>query len=317
MRTYILRRLLLLPVIVLGVTILTFALFRIVPGDAIDLRCGISCTEEQKRELRDQFGLDRPFYVQYFDWLTGVSRGHLGETVFGEVELTKELRHRLPITGELLIMTVIFSLILGIPPGVISAIRPGTPIDWLARFVSVLGLSIPGFWLATLFIIFPVIWWNWSPPTFGRGFVPFFDDPWVNLQEFMLPSLALGLATAAGIMRLTRSSLLEVMRNDYIRTAWSKGLRERTVVWRHALKNAMIPVVTVLGLQVGGLLGGAVIIESIFALNGMGVLVLQSIVTREYFIVQGITFLAAIVYVTVNLAVDITYAWFDPRIRYT
>lgn len=316
MRTYILRRLLLLFPIVFGVTVLTFIIFRLIPGDPAEIYCGIQASPECVQGIRDRFGLDRQPFLQYFQWLGGVFQGDLGESIRGGPSLSDELRHRLPVTFQLLIMTFTFSVALGIPPGVISAIRPGTPLDWLVRSFSVLGLSIPYFWLGTLFVIFPAIWFDWVPPSFGRGYIPFFDDPWANLQEFILPALALALALAAGIMRLTRSSLLEVLGNDYIRTAWAKGLRERTIVIRHALKNAMIPVVTVLSLQVGVILGGSILIEAIFALPGMGLLIREAVLTREYFIVQGITFLAAILWVLTNLAIDLVYAWLDPRIHY-
>jgi peptide/nickel transport system permease protein len=213
-----------------------------------------------------------------------------------------------------MIMTMV--LFLGIPPGVLSAIRPGTPLDWIARFSSVLWLSIPSFYLGILIITFGANWFNWTPPQFGRGYVPFMDDPWVNMQQFFFPSLVLALGIAAVIMRLTRSSMLEVMRNDYIRTAWSKGLRERTVVWRHAVKNALIPVVTLIGLQLGGLLGGSVIVESLFNLNGVGKYTLEAILRRDFITVQSLVLLFAAAFVMTNLIVDIAYAWLDPRIHY-
>jgi len=213
-------------------------------------------------------------------------------------------------------MTIIFALVLGVIPGMLSAIRPNTPIDWVVRMVSVLWLSIPSFYLAILMITFGLLWFDWTPPQFGRGYVPFMDDPWVNLQEFFFPSLVLSVGIAAVLMRLTRSAMLEVLRNDYIRTAWSKGLRERTVVWRHALKNALIPVVTLIGLQIGALIGGAVIIESVYNLNGVGKYTLEAIIRRDLFVVQSLTLLFAFVYVLANLMVDIAYAFLDPRIHY-
>ena len=317
MRNYILRRLLILIPIMLGVSFLTFAMFRMIPGDAAVLRCQLGCTPEVLNDLRHEMGLDRPWYQQYGDWLWDVGHGDLGKSLTeSRLPVTTELDRRLPITGELLMMTMIMALLLGIPPGVISAIRPGTPLDWLARLGSVLWLSIPSFWLGILVIAFGVSWFNWTPPQFGRGYVPFMDDPWVNLQQFFFPSLVLALAIAAAIMRLTRSSLLEVLGNDYIRTAWSKGLRERTVVMRHALKNALIPVLTIVGLQVGALIGGSVIIESVFNLNGVGKYVLEAILRRDFFVVQSVVLLFAVAFVTANLVVDILYGWLDPRIRY-
>lgn len=317
MRNYIIRRLLLLVPIMLGVSFLTFAMFRLIPGDAAILRCQFGCTPEAVKAIRHETGLDRPWYEQYGDWLWGVVRGDLGRSLSeSKLQVNAELERRLPITGELLIMTVVFSIVLGIPPGVISAIRPGTPLDWLARVGSVLWLAIPSFWLGILIITFGLLWFGWTPPQFKHGYVPFLDDPWVNLQQFVFPSLALGLAIAAAIMRLTRSSLLEVMRNDYIRTAWSKGLRERTVVIRHALKNALIPVTTIVGIQVGALMGGAVLVERVFALPGVGLYVLEAIILRDFIVVQSVVLLFALTYVLANLAVDVLYGWLDPRIRY-
>jgi peptide/nickel transport system permease protein len=317
MRDYIIRRLLLLVPIMLGVSFLTFAMFRIIPGDAAVLQCGFGCTPEVVEELRHDLGLDRPWYVQYGDWVWGVVQGDFGESITESgLSVTTDLKRRLPITGEILIMSIILSVVLGVPPGVLSAIRPGTPLDFMARVVSVLGLSIPNFWLGILIITFGLAWFGWTPPQFGRGYVPFFDDPWVNLQQFFFPSLVLAVGIAAGIMRLTRSSMLEVLRNDYIRTAWSKGLRERTVVIRHALKNALIPVVTVLGLSIGALIGGAVLVETVFALNGIGYWVVSAVIRRDIFVVMSLTLIFAIAYVLANLIVDLLYAWLDPRIRY-
>lgn len=318
MRNYIIRRLLFLPFIMLGVSFLTFIMFRVVvPGDAAILTCGFGCTPDTVEAIRHEKGLDRPWYQQYGDWLWGVVQGDLGESLTeSELPITTELERRLPITGELLIMTMILAILLGIPPGIISAIRPGTPLDWIARVSSVLWLSIPSFWLGIMVITFGVVWFDWTPPQFGRGYVPFFDDPWVNLQQFFFASLVLALAIAATIMRLTRSSLLEVLGNDYIRTAWSKGLRERTVVIRHALKNALIPVTTIIGLQVGVLIGGAVLVEAVFNLNGVGKYVLEAILRRDFIAVQGLVLIFALAYVLANLVVDIVYGWLDPRIRY-
>ena len=316
MRDFVLRRLLLSVPIMLGVSFLTFVMFRVIPGDAAVFICGIECTPEVLQEVRQQWGLDQPWYQQYGDWLWGVLHGDLGRSFLTKLPVTTELGRRLPVTAELLVMTLFLSLLLGIPPGVLSAIRPGTVVDWLARFVSVLWLSIPAFWLGVLVVIFGVIWFSWTPPQFGRGYVSFFDEPWVNLQQFVFPSLVLALGMAAAIMRLTRSSLLEVMRNDYIRTAWAKGLRERTVVMRHALKNALIPVITIIGLQVGALIGGAVIVESVFALNGVGKYVLEAIIMRDLLVVQSVVLILALTTVVANLIVDVLYGWLDPRIRY-
>jgi len=332
MRQYILRRLLLVLPMMAGVSFLTFLAFRIIPGDVVDIHCGFQCDEETRNALRHEFGLDRPWYQQYGDWLWDIvepelhevagpievplPRLDLGESFRGHLAVTTELDRRLPITIELMVMTLIFTAVLGVPLGIFSAIRPGTAYDAAARFITILWLSVPGFYVGTLVVIFGFRWLGWLPPQFATGYTPFFDDPLTNLEQFVVPSLVLALGSAGLIMRLTRSSMLEVMRNDYIRTAWSKGLRERSVIWRHALKNALIPVVTVLGLEAGGLLGGAVLIETIFALNGLGVYVVQAVLTRELLVVQAMAFIFAFVYVLTNLTVDILYAWLDPRIRY-
>jgi peptide/nickel transport system permease protein len=317
MRDYILRRLLVLLPIMLGVSFFTFLAFRIIPADACVLKLGLGATQETIAACQKEHGLDRPWYEQYWDWVNGIPQGDLGRSLSeSDLPVTTELDRRFPITLELMIMTIIFTTVLGIPLGVLSAIRPGSIYDMVARFVTILWLSVPGFYVGTLVIIFGFRWFGWSPPQFATGYTPFFDDPLTNLEQFIVPALVLALASAGLVMRLTRSSMLEVMRNDYIRTAWSKGLRERSVVWRHALKNALIPVVTVLGLEVGGLLGGAVIVETIFGLNGIGVYIIQSVIFRDILVVQTMAFLFAFIYVITNLLVDIAYAWLDPRIRY-
>lgn len=367
MRNYIIRRLLLLVPIMILVTFMTHATFRIIPGSAAHLICQFQCTDETVAAIEHDYGLDENFFRQYGEWLGVVPDDDRGATFswtdtvspvywadytkefarpyaefvgitddgkpnqfhgvlqldFGvsflstDQQVTQALGRKLPVTLELMILALIFSIILGIPPGVISAIRPGTPLDWIVRFTSVAWLSIPNFYLAILVIAFGSSWFGWLPPNFGTGRVPsIFHDPLQNLEIFFWPSLVLSLAIAAVIMRLTRSSMLEVMRNDYMRTAWSKGLRERVVVWRHALKNAMIPVLTIMGLQVGGLIGGSVLIESVFSLDGMGAYLLKSVIGRDLLVVQSLVLIFAVVFVLINLIVDVSYAWLDPRIRY-
>lgn len=333
MREYIIRRLLLIVPIMLGVSFLTFATFRIIPGDAAVLMCGFSCTPETLHDIRGELGLDEPWYQQYGEWLgvlkndngkfDGVIEGNMGNSFFTKLPVSEELQRKYPVTLELMVMALILALILGIPAGVLSAVRPGTFLDMFTRFVSVLWLSIPSFYLGILIITFGVSWFGWTPPNFATGKAVTFIDVIqgrgslaTNLETFFFPSLVLAVGIAAVIMRLTRSSMLEVMRNDYIRTAWSKGLRERSVVWRHALKNAMIPVATIIGLQVGALIGGSVIIESVFGLNGMGIYLLEAILRRDLLVVQSLVLIFATVYVLINLTVDIAYAWLDPRIRY-
>jgi peptide/nickel transport system permease protein len=316
-----------------GVTLLTFLSYRIIPGDAAILHCTFDCTPETLQALRHEFGLDKPplpvsadsdvpfvefhEHSQFGDWVVDAVQLDLGKSFYYRTSVTDELGRRIPITVELLVFTVVLALGIGLPIGVLSAVRPATPADWFSRLCSVLFLSVPSFYLGILLITFGVWWFNWAPPQFGTGYVPIYRDPWLNIQQFFFPALVLALGEAAVLMRLTRSSMLEVLRNDYIRTAWSKGLRERSVVWRHALKNAIIPIVTVIGLQIGGLLGGAVIIESLYNLNGTGKYVLEAIIRRDIFVVQSMTLLFALTYVVANLLVDLTYAWLDPRIRYS
>ena len=340
MRSYIIRRLLLLIPIMLLVSFMTHATFRIIPGSAAHLICGFSCNEELVSDIEAEYGLDESFFRQYGEWLgvwpdddagdskvlgfgprgkfSGVLQGDFGESFLNSGQsVTQRLSQTMPVTLELMILSLFLAVVLGIPPGVLSAIRPGTVADLVARMTSVAWLSVPNFYLAILVIAFGSNWFGWLPPNFATGnAVKIWEDPLQNLETFFFPSLVLSLGIAAVIMRLTRSSMLEVMRNDYVRTAWSKGLKERTVVWRHALKNAMIPVLTIIGLQVGALIGGAVLIESVFALNGMGRYLLESVIGRDLLVVQSLVLIFAIVFVVINLVVDVAYAWLDPRIRY-
>ena len=330
MRDYIIRRLLLLIPIMLLVSFMTHATFRIIPGSAAHLICGLQCTEESIAAIEGKYGLDENFFRQYGEWLgvwpdddkgnkfSGVLQGDFGESFLNSGQsVTDRLARTMPVTAELMILSLIFAVALGIPPGVLSAIRPGTLVDLVVRMTSVAWLSVPNFYLAILVIAFGSNWFGWLPPNFGTGnAVRIWEDPLQNMETFFFPSLVLSLGIAAVIMRLTRSSMLEVMRNDYVRTAWSKGLRERTIVWRHALKNAMIPVLTIIGLQVGALIGGSVLIESVFALNGMGAYLLASVIGRDLLVVQSLVLIFALVFVVINLVVDVAYAWLDPRIRY-
>jgi peptide/nickel transport system permease protein len=311
------RRLLLAIPIMFGVSLLTFFAFRLIPGDIVDIKCPIGCDEEAREALREQLGLNDPWYEQYGNWMGGILQGDFGRSMGeGRLPVSTELERRLPVTIELIVITVLFTLAIGIPLGILSAIRKGSPIDSAARVGSVIGLSVPGFYLGVIFIAFTATWLSWSPPQFATGYVSPTEDLWVNLQQFVPPALILALGSAAVTMRLLRSSMLEVLRDDYIRTAYSKGLRERTVVLRHTLKNAFIPVVTIIGLELGGLIGATVIIESVFALNGVGFYLLYSILTRDIYVVQSLVFLIAFMYIVINLVVDLTYAWLDPRIRY-
>lgn len=315
MRAYIIRRLIAGVLILLVLSIVVFIMLRIAPGDPGRWRCPIGSPPECYEEIRKELGLDKPYPIQYLKWLKGIVTGDLGTAAFSKRPVIEGIKQRLPVTGELLIITVLVTAMVGVPFGVVSALYRNSPADYAVRVTAVLGLSVPAFWVATLVILVPNELWGYAPP-FGRT-VDFFDDPVGNLQQFGPPAAILGMAAAAQIMRLTRSSLLEVLRTDYVRTARSKGLRESVVVSRHALKNSLIPVVTVLGLQISGELGGSVIIEQIFALPGLGQYTFQAIFGKDFPVVQTMTMYAGAVVVLMNLLVDISYAWLDPRIRYT
>lgn len=315
MRAYIIRRLIIGVFSLFILSVIVFLLLRVAPGDPGSLLCGIGADQACLDSVRERYGLNDSYQQQYFNWIGDVITGELGVSYFNNQPVIEAVKQRLPITLELLIITVLVTVVLGIPFGVISAIYRNTPADFGVRIGAVLGLSIPSFWLATMVLLIPLELWNYAPPLVG--YVSFFDSPWDNMRQFVPPAIILGLASSAGIMRLTRSSLLEVMRTDYIRTARSKGLRETSVIGRHALKNSIIPVVTVLGLQIAGLMGGTVIIEQIFALPGLGQYVLQALFAKDFPVVQSMTMYIGAAVVLMNLMVDVSYAWLDPRIRYS
>ena len=312
MRNYVLRRLLVAVPSLLIASLIVFTLPRLIPGDVVQLMLEEKAYGKDLEDLRAKLGLNRPIPVQYVDWLGAVVRGNLGESLWTRQPVISELARRLPVSATLGAMALAVAIAIGIPIGVIAAVRQDGVLDFFARSLAVLGLSVPAFVLAILVTLLPAIWWGWTPP----GFVAFAKDPARHLAQFILPALILGVASAAGIMRLTRGMLLEVLRQDYVRTAWAKGLRERIVVLKHALKNALIPVVTVLGLQVAGIAGGAVIIEWIFGIPGMGQFLVDAIVQRDYPVIQGINLVIVTIIVLTNLSVDLLYAVLDPRIRY-
>ena len=314
MTSYIIRRLLLLIPVVIIITFGVTSLMRVVPGDPATLALGQQASEEDRERFREQYHLNDPVVVQYARWWGDVARGDLGTSVRQRTDVTAELRHRLPVTLEMLVLAVGFTVVLGIPAGVVAGIRRGSVFDYGVRLVSIAGLSIPSFWLALLFLTLPFIWFGYQPPLDRPGL---FEDPLRNLERFWMPSFVLAVGAAAGVMRITRSAVLDVLRNDFVRTAYAKGLNERVVVIRHVARNAMIPVVTLFGLQIVGLFGGAVIIEQIFTLPGVGRLFLTSLINRDYPMIQGIVLFLAVVFMTINLLVDLTYAAIDPRIRYS
>jgi peptide/nickel transport system permease protein len=249
--------------------------------------------------------------VQYVEWLGSILRGNFGESLWTRQPVIAELGRRLPVTATLGLMATAVAVAIGVPVGILAAVRQDGALDFFARSAAILRLSIPGFVIAILVTLLPAIWWGWTPPRF----VEFSRDPVGHLVQFIVPAIILGIGSAAGIMRLTRGMLLEVLRQDYVRTAWAKGLRERLVVLKHALKNAVIPVVTVLGLQLAGIVGGAVIIEWIFGIRGMGQFLVDAIVQRDSPVIQGINLVIVTVIVLTNLSVDLIYAVLDPRIR--
>lgn len=302
--------------VVLGLTIAVFLMLRLIPGDVVDVILGTegAASPERMAQLRKMFGLDRPFYLQYLDWVSGVVQGDFGRSIRTSRPILPDVLARLPVTAQLTVMAMAVSLALALPLGVLSAVRRYTATDAVVRVIGLLGLSIPNFWLATMMILLVSQYWRGWLPT--SGFVPPSQDPLGSFRSLLLPSLALGAANTAILMRMTRSSLLEVLRQEYVTTARAKGLVERVVIWRHALQNALIPVVTVAGVQVGYLLGGAIIIEQIFALPGLGTLVLNGISQRDYPVVQAAVLFITSSFVLVNLVVDVLYAYLDPKIHY-
>ena len=318
MSAYIIRRLLLLIPTLFIVTILTFLSVRFIPGDAID---AVAAELEylglvvDRKALEHKLGLDVPVYVQYGRWMGGILlHGTLGEPLWGgDVSIEEKILDRLPVTIELGVMAIVIGLVIGLPVGIYSAMRRNTAADYLGRAAAVIGLATPNFWLALMVMLYPSIWWGWSPP---MQLVSITEDPLGNLGVFIIPSLILGTAASAGTMRLTRTMMLEVLRQDYIRTAWSKGLKERAVVMRHAIKNALIPVVTLIGLQLPILVGGSVIMENIFNLPGLGRLLVTALERRDYPVVSGVNLFFATAVVGFNLMIDLIYPYLDPRVRY-
>jgi peptide/nickel transport system permease protein len=327
--TYIIRRLLLIIPTLFLVTIIVFLSVRFIPGSLVELmvadryRESDVSMEEMVVIVREQLGLDVPIWKQYLRWLgawpqkdgtfSGVFEGDLGKSLWSQRVIRDEIFKRIPISLELGIIAIITGLLLAFPIGIYSAIRQDTAGDYFGRSFAIFCIAVPSFWIATMVFVFPSMWWHWTPPVV---YYPITRDLWANLKQFIIPGILMGMAMSGTAMRMTRTMMLEVLRQDYIRTAWSKGLRESVVVVRHALKNALIPVVTIVGLQLPVLIGGSVIMEQIFVLPGMGRLLLDSLSARDYPIVSGVNLVLASVILVVNLLVDVSYAWLDPRIRY-
>jgi peptide/nickel transport system permease protein len=314
MARYLVKRLLFTLLVLWAVSVIVFGAVRVIPGDVCRIVAGQPDVKpEQCRAIKHGLGLDRPAFAQYVHYMAGVLHGDFGRTLVTQRSVWQEIRGRIPLTLELTFLATIFALALAIPIGVASAMQRERFADYALRVITIGWLSIPGFWIGTMLIVFPARWWGYSPPV---GYTEFWNDPVKNLEQLYLPAIALGLALSASLARVTRSSMLEVLRQDYIRTAQAKGLRMRSVLLHHALKNAMIPVITLFAIQFGVLLGGTVVLESIFSLPGLGTLTLNAVLTKDYPQVQGLVLFFATVLVLINLLVDISYGWFDPRIRY-
>ena len=325
MQAYIIRRVLLVIPTIFVASLIVFFAIRFIPGDVVSqMASGIGIMSDMnKEEVRKRLGLDVPNFVQYGRWLgvirdqhgsfSGLFQGNLGLSLWNQLPVTGIVLKRLPLTFELALLTLTIAVLIGIPIGIYSAIRQNTMGDYTARSFSMFAIAMPDFWLGTLVIVFPSLWWGWSPPI---KYIRFTQDPLQNLGQFIVPSIVLGMLMSGLVMRMTRTMMLEILRQDYIRTGWSKGLKEKVIILRHALPNALIPVVTVIGYMLPWVIGGSIITERIFGLPGLGHLLVQSINERDYTVISGITIFMALIMVLANLVIDLTYAVLDPRIRY-
>jgi peptide/nickel transport system permease protein len=319
MQAYIVKRFLLFVPTLLLVTLLVFLLLRIMPGDPALVKLAgetgdASFTQVELDELRAKLGTDRPLYVQYGTWVWGMLQLDFGESLFFEEPVAHDLIEKFPITLQLAVMAMLIAVVLAVPLGVISALKQDSPADYAARVISIAGVALPNFWVGILIVYFLVLWFNWMPPL---GYANLWEDPATNLQQFIFPALALGFFEMAFTARVTRSSMLEVYREDYTRTARGKGLAERVVVFRHALKNALLPVITISGFQFGRLLAGTVVIENIFMIPGVGMLLVDSVFHRDYTAVQAVVVVITVSVLVLNLVLDVIYGWLNPRIRYS
>jgi peptide/nickel transport system permease protein len=315
MKTYVAQRLGIAVLTLIGMSIVIFVLLRLAPGDIVDILFSTAgyVNDSEKQAIMKELGLDRPYWIQYVEWMGQMFVGNLGKSYRYDIPAWEIIRPLLPVTIELAILSLIVSVVLGVPAGVISAVRQDTTLDYVMRIISLAGLSMPSFWLGMVIILGMVSWLGWIPPlTYVR--------PTENFQahviQFALPALAVGYRSSALIMRITRSALLEVMREDYIRTAWAKGQSERVVIWRHALKNSILPVVTIIGIEFAFLIGGLVVTETVFNLPGVARFLVQAILWRDYPIVQNLVMFIAVVVILSNLLVDMLYGVLDPRVRY-
>ncbi len=315
MRRYILRRLLLIIPTLLGVAVLVFLLLRVIPGDIVEMRFaeGQFFNQELIEKERARLGLNQPLWRQFVDWTWGIIRFDFGLSMWSENSVAHEIAIRFQLSLQLAIMATVVAILLAVPLGTLAAVKQDTWVDYVIRVFSIAGLATPSFWLGILMILAFLIIFKWLPP---MVFTPLWVNPWQNLSQMIWPALAVGYRYSAVSTRMTRSAMLDVLREDYIRTARAKGLWEQLIVRRHALKNAMLPVLTVIGLEFAFLMGGLVVTEQVFNLNGLGLLFVQSLARRDYTLVQALVLLVAFVYIFVNFCVDLLYAWLDPRIRY-
>jgi peptide/nickel transport system permease protein len=320
MRAYVLRRLLLMIPTLLLVSLIVFFGMRLVPGSVVDIMVNIAQGlaaqghAPTRADIAKQLGLDVPVHIQYFIWIGNILiHGDFGKSMWTGLPVIRDILIRMPLTIELSILSLLVAMFISLPIGVISALRQDSWGDYIARSFAILCIAVPGFWLGTMIIVFPSIWWGYMPRIVVVSFI---EDPLANLKMFIVPAIVLGMGMAGGIMRMIRSVMLEVLKQDYIRTAWAKGLMERAVIMRHALKNAMIPIVTIVAIYVPGLFGGAVIIEQIFSIPGIGRMIVHSTLTRDYPMLSAIMLIMAVILVFLNLFVDLTYAYLDPRVGF-
>ena len=318
MQAYIAKRFLLFIPTLLMATLVAFLLLRVIPGDPAEVKLAgetgdSNFTQAELHDLQVKLGTDQPLYVQYGKWLWGMTHLDFGKSMFFEEPVANDLAEKFPITLELTVLAMVIGTVIAVPLGLISAIKQDTAADYVARVISIAGVALPNFWVGILIVYFLVLMFEWMPPL---GYATLWDDPLTNLQQFFFPALALGFYQMAFTARVTRSSMLEVYREDYTRTARGKGLAERVVILRHALKNALLPVVTISGYQFGRLLAGTVVIENIFMIPGMGKLLVDSVFHRDYTEVQAIVMVITVTVLILNLTLDVVYGWLNPRIRY-
>ena len=317
MRIYIIRRLLLLPVTVLLLSIFVFGLIRLIPGSVIDARLSAgfpgTANADDRAKLEAHFGLDKPVHIQYLNWIGQVFSGDLGTSWLTKESILENFERRMPVTLELLALTMLLYIPIGLGTGVWSAVRQNKPDDYSVRLTAILFLAIPSFWLATLVVVVPLVLWGYAPPV---PYVQLWDDPITNLHQMIVPAIISAVGGAAVLARVARSEMLEVLRQDYVRTAYAKGLEGRVVVLRHAMRNTMIPLITIIGLVLAGGVAGAVITEQIFAIPGMGRYIVAALQTNDLPVVQVWMLIFGAAFIAINLAVDLSYAFFDPRIRF-